>query len=319
MHRFAALAVVALVGGCAAADANDAVSESGDALTTKTAHAKEVLYGKAAAPACDAGDDDARVRCLVSARYAADPAARDLALDLYATTGGIAGVLPAQTSDEGYRGTIQFVPELPVNGYRKHLGFVRDAMRDFDGFFARLDAAKTTPIHYRFRGVDLRYFRSVGRTTPSAYTEGTWEVAYNVSGSLVQSASTVRETLFHELLHVNDWDLGGEEPWSRALAPIVNGIVARCGTRTACLAPYTPTKTLVKGGTYYAFQPNNGDMVMEYAAELATRYYGEQDAVMHGQPLGDAPFKCGTPENAKAWSLLVNAFFGGADLVPACP
>jgi hypothetical protein len=30
------------------------------------------------------------------------------------------------------------------------------------------------------------------------------------------------------------------------------------------------------------------------------------------------PFKCGPAENAKAWAALVEEFFGGVDLVPAC-
>jgi hypothetical protein len=30
------------------------------------------------------------------------------------------------------------------------------------------------------------------------------------------------------------------------------------------------------------------------------------------------PFKCGNPENAKAWALVVQEFFGGVDLIPAC-
>jgi hypothetical protein len=29
-------------------------------------------------------------------------------------------------------------------------------------------------------------------------------------------------------------------------------------------------------------------------------------------------FKCGPPENARAWQALVAEFFAGRDLVPAC-
>jgi hypothetical protein len=57
--------------------------------------------------------------------------------------------------------------------------------------------------------------------------------------------------------------------------------------------------------------------VREYAAELAIRYYREQRALVSGLP-GVAPFKCGAPSNARAWELMVDAFFGGFDLVPPC-
>jgi hypothetical protein len=278
--------------------------------------AAEVLYlGDPPPAACAAEVGDARVRCLLSARYASDPAARDLALDLFASTGDVAGVAPAQTMDGGYRGELHLVPELPIGAYRKHLGYVRDAMRDFDEFFGALEQSATSPIRYRWRTIAFRFFRSVGRTTPSAYTEGTWEAYYNVSGSLVASAAGVRDTLFHEFFHINDWNHDG---WSRALAPLVAGIASRCGTRTACLAPYTPTDTLVRGGTYYAFQPDNGPLEVEYSAELASRYYAEQRAAMKHTRLSKPPFKCGPPENRRAWDLVVNEFFGGADLVPPC-
>ena len=47
--------------------------------------------------------------------------------------------------------------------------------------------------------------------------------------------------------------------------------------KAKCLAPFAPNDTKVRAtGTYYAFQPNNGDAVHEYAAELAVRYFKEQ-------------------------------------------
>lgn len=75
---------------------------------------------------------------------------------------------------------------------------------------------------------------------------------------------------------------------------------------------------MVKGGTYYAFMPDNGTMVFEYAAELAVRYYTEQSAAMTGARLDDPLFKCGPPENRQAWELVRDEFFGGVDLTPAC-
>lgn len=74
-----------------------------------------------------------------------------------------------------------------------------------------------------------------------------------------------------------------------------------------------------RGGTYYAFQPNNGASVHEYAAELATRWYLEQRAIQRREKLDRPAFKCGPAENERAWRLLVDEFFGGADAVPACP
>ncbi len=104
----------------------------------------------------------------------------------------------------------------------------------------------------------------------------------------------------------------------RALGAVFDSIVSRCHVAMGCLAPYAPTDTRVRGGTYYAFQPDNGEAVHEYAAELALRYYREERAVLRGErPL--AAFKCGPPENARAWHLLVDEFFGGLDRTPACP
>jgi len=85
-----------------------------------------------------------------------------------------------------------------------------------------------------------------------------------------------------------------------------------------CLAPYAPNSTMVRGGTFYAFQPNNGNGVHEYAAELALRYFKEQTEMAHSKQLSKAAFKCGPAENARAWVALVDEFFAGQDLVPAC-
>jgi len=215
--------------------------------------------------------------------------------------------------DGGFRGAIHLVPEVPLGPHRRHLAWVAAASRDYDDFFARLVAP--APVRYRVRPLAFRFFRSVGRTTPSAYAEG-WEVSYNVSGSLHRSASAVRETLFHEIFHLND---GAHGDWSRRrLGPIFDAIVARCGIRTACLRPYAPGDTMVRGGTYYAFQPDNGDSVHEYAAELALRWYREQRAWQRGEALGGPPFKCGPEENRRAWEALVEEFFGGADTPRGC-
>jgi hypothetical protein len=107
-------------------------------------------------------------------------------------------------------------------------------------------------------------------------------------------------------------------------------------------ASYTPGRTggefcdaevlrALKGGTYYAFQPNNGDAVHEYAAELASRYYREHRAILQRQRLDPAArstrpgsaspvaFKCGPEENRTVWNAIAREFMGGVDLSAACP
>ncbi len=250
-------------------------------------------------------------RDALAARFASDPQAQPLALSLYDVDADDSDTLPAQAFDGGYRGTIQLVPALPVGELRRHLAWVVAAMSDFDVFFAALSRKGT--VRYRWRGLSLHFYRSVGNTTPNAFAWG-WNVAYNVNGSIDTTADATRETLFHEIFHLDDADHGD---WSPAhLASLHDAIERRCGVRTACLAPYAPTGTLVRRGTYYAFQPGND--VHEYAAEVALRYYRENRALVRGEaPLRPA-FKCGPEENRRAWEALRDEFFGGVDLVPAC-
>jgi hypothetical protein len=75
---------------------------------------------------------------------------------------------------------------------------------------------------------------------------------------------------------------------------------------------------MVRGGTYYAFQQNNGNAVHEYAAELAVRYFKEQSEMLSAGKLARRAFKCGPAANARAWQALVEEFFAGRDLVPSC-
>jgi len=265
--------------------------------------------------ACSKGDtNDGRIRCMLAKKYSADPEAMSIAVDLFKDTGDVAAVQETQTFNGGFRGTIQIVPELPVKEHRKHLANVAAAMRDFDALFATLKTPEKQP-KYRLHGILFRFFRSVGRTTPSAYASG-WTVSFNVSGSLLQTADGARETLFHEIFHSNDFAHGH---WSSsALRETFDAIMKKCGTQMACLAPYAPSDTIVRGGTYYAFQPDNGDAVNEYAAELALRWYKEHRALKNGEKLPKKAFKCGPPENAKSWKAIVTEFFGGIDSVPRC-
>jgi hypothetical protein len=273
---------------------------------------------------------DARVRCLFDERYRGDPKAASLAHELLVRWQIIAGVEVAHTMDGGYRGMIRIEPALPIAAERKHIEWIVTAMRDFDAFFAELDkrAASTStttssaipaPKRYRFRPITLRFMRSVAARTPSAYAHD-WTVAWNLAGSLHTSADAVRETLFHEIFHLNDYvhPVPGAEAWSfTALNGPFAAVVKKCGTAIPCLGPYTPNDTIVRGGTYYSFQPGNG--VREYAAELALRYYREQRAVFQSLGAGSkTPFKCGPPENVRAWNAMRDEFFAGVDAVPAC-
>jgi len=283
---------------------------------------------------------DARVRCLFDERDRGDAAAASLAHELYVKWRVVAGVEVAHTMNGGYRGMIRIEPALPIKTERKHIEWIVSAMRDFERFFAELDrhapagddASASRPKRYRFKPITLRFMRSVAARTPSAYAHD-WTVAWNLAGSLHRSPDAVRETLFHEMFHLNDYahPPPGGEAWSfSALGAVFDAVVKKCGTAIPCLAPYSPNDTIVRGGTYYSFQPGNG--VREYAAELALRYYREQRAVLFSHPSAESPsgragsspkppvpsFKCGPPENARAWASMRDEFFGGIDVVPPC-
>jgi hypothetical protein len=297
-----------VVGRAAAEPSGSPAKPHNDAKLIDATQAARLLYGGESVPKC------ADIACLIEHRYAGDAKAGVLAAALYKASGSVAGVGPDEQMDGGYRGKIHLVPQLPIRGYRQHLTWVTAAMTSIDGFFTELFAKQTAP-HYRWRDLAFRFVRSVGKRTPSAYATG-WAIEYNVEGSLLTSEAGVRETLFHELFHSNDEDHGD---WSvKTLATDYDAIVKRCGTKVSCLAPFAPNVTMVRGGTYYAFQQNNGVAVHEYAAELAVRYFDEQTLMLRSGKLAKPAFKCGPPENARSWQALVDEFFAGRDLVPAC-
>ncbi len=295
----------------------DGAPSSAESCKTKvTEGARAVFAGKweGLPDAEERANDESRIRCLLSARFSRDNMARDMALTLYETLGSVTGVITEHVMDGGFRGEIRLVPELPILQFRRHLQWVKTSFSEMDWFFAELDKKRSpnTKSSYRYKALALRFLRSVGRTTPSAYAID-WEVAYNVSGSLHANVDAVRETIFHEVFHLNDSAHGR---WSqKALTSIVDGILAECGQKTACLTPYAPGATMVRGGTYYAFHKGNG--VWEYAAELATRYYTEHRTLLRGETLKKPPFKCQRPQNLMAWNVLVEEFFK-VDLTPPC-
>jgi len=279
-------------------------------LAIAFATAAQLLFGDARAP-----ETCSTVDCLIEARYAKDDAAKKLALALYSDYGSVAGLGADELMDGGYRGKIHLVPELPIGGYRKHLAWVVASMKSIDGFFAAQFPDDKVQPAYRWRALAFRFVRSVKKRTPSAYATS-WAIEYNVEGSLLTSEDGVRETLFHELFHLNDEE---HHDWSqKTLGSDYDAIVKKCGTKDTCLAPYAPNSTVVRGGTFYAFQPNNGAGVHEYAAELAVRYYKEQSEMRAKGKLSKRAFKCGPGENGRSWKALVDEFFGGRDLTPPC-
>ena len=289
-------------------------------VTTLTAVASaaeprvELVAAKQLLPGADACED---TECSLQHAYREDPGARDVALSLWRATGDVAGVGPEETLDGGFRGTIMLVPQLPVKRYRKHLVWMASATQALDRFFEQLFPALQARPSYRWRALQLRFVRSRVGHRPSAYAIG-WSVEYNLEGSLNTSPQSVRETLFHELFHLND-DAHGDWSGLHLRADYLR-ILRKCGAQPSskCLAPYAPNDTRVRGGTFYAFQQNNGDTVHEYAAELAVRYFKEQSEMLASHRLGRPAFKCGPDENARAWHSLVAEFFAGRDLVPPC-
>lgn len=253
--------------------------------------------------------------------YDKDPKAKAIAKTLFDSFGLVTKVGQDEVMDGGFRGKIHLVPELPMGSYRQQLVWVAAALTSIDAFLGEI---KSSP-KYRWQTLTIHFVRSVKKRTPSAYATlaagRLWSITHNVSGSLLTSERGVRETYFHELFHLNDFDHGD---WSaKTLTTDYQAILKKCGTTGAkavkCLAPFAPNDTKVRAtGTYYAFQPDNGDSVHEYAAELAVRYFKEQSAVRAGKKLQGKAFKCGPAENARAWNALVAEFFGGHDLVPAC-
>lgn len=279
-----------------------------DPPRVSTAQARVLVGGE---PGCLDGEEPDRIRCLLRTKLASDPAAVALALGLYDTQGHVVGLLPEQDFEGGYRGVIHLVPQWPVGPERRHLEFTAGALSDIDAFLVDTERLAGAPLAYRWRALQLRFFKSIKRRTPAAFAID-WTVSYNVNGTLNGSLPVVRGLLFHELFHLND------DGWSeRELSEDYDTIVAKCGTTVSCLEPYVPEPLLVKvkGGTYYSFMPGNG--VREYAADLALRYFKEQREVMAGRPVKQ-PFKCRTPQNARAWAKLKARFFGDVDRLPSC-
>ena len=296
--------------------------------------AKHALFGTAVpveAASCK-GDVGSTIACLVGVRYAADDEAKKLALDLYTRFGTVVGQGENETMDGGYRGHIRLVPALPTGKDRKHLVWLHAALTTIDTVMttleqrARARAADggVATVGYRYKPILVKFVRSLdGKHTPSGFALD-WAYSYNIEGSLNVSAEAVLNLAVHEIFHLND--TAGAGTWSDgALGSDVTSILRKCkvpnvkaaGASTPCLTPYSPTTLQVRGGTYYAFQPGNR-ITLEYAAELSTRVFDEERARLGLGPAKPA-FKCGPPENARSYAAMVDGYFAGLDLVPACP
>jgi hypothetical protein len=257
-------------------------------------------------------DEVPRVRCLISLRYADENESKKLALTLYEETGSLAGLLPEETNQDGKGKKIQLKPARPIGRNKDHLQWILEAMREYTRFFQELNKRATKPILMRDRPLDFRFFYTEEGGTPSAFAVGR-NIGYNLNGTVNVHAEAVRDTLFHEIFHLNDvWQ---DNFSARLLAPIEARILDRCKSNAKCLASYAPTDTTMNGKPYAFIDGGNGK---EYAAELALRYFREQRLLLEGKPLPIPAFKCGAPENQEAMTLLIETFFGGVDLVPVC-
>jgi hypothetical protein len=264
-------------------------------------------------PCVREADPAALAACALDLRYGGDPEALGLARALFDRTGVVAGVDPRPAVDGGYLGDVPSGPALPTGPYRKHLEWVVRAIDSYEDLFAKVTPLAHGAVLFRTRPLAFRFYRTARPSYPSAYAIGDM-VGYNLEGVLHTSETDVGETLFHELFHLND---KGHGYWSlRALSPLFLGILQKCGGDHDCLTPFAPDATVVPGGTYYSFDGRTGE-VREYAAEVGLRWYREQRAALGGEPM-IPPFKCLTPENEKAWTLVADEFFGGVDVVPPC-
>jgi len=256
----------------------------------------------------------AHAECLLSYRFGADPEALELARALARESSVLLGI-DTRPRIEGYRGEwVDLHPALPVGVDRHHLVWLKRGLDRFATFVDAVRERAGRPVRFEPRPRGFVFFRTATTSYPSAYC---WEgfVGYNLEGPLHRTERDMSETLFHELFHLND---AREDRWSeRALEPIYRAIVEQCGDDHACYGPFAPHDTVVSEGTFYAFDARTRD-VREYAAELALRYFLEQERQLAQRDEGGTPFKCLTRENRAAWELLAEAFFGGVDLTPEC-
>jgi hypothetical protein len=249
----------------------------------------------------------------MAVRWANEPETYAAASDLFRRTGAVLGMETRTSIDGAHLGEVRLWPASPSGAYRHHVDWLAEAIGRYDALLFEVAKAAQAPMEFRTRPHGFRFYRTEERSFPSAYAlEGV--VAYNLEGELHTNAEDVASTLFHELFHLNDQAHGD---WSeRTLSPIFDSIREQCGEDHSCFSRFAPDVTQVPDGTYYAFDARTGS-VREYGAELALRWFHENESVLAAGALG-RPFKCDNERNAAAWAMLIGEFFGGGDLVPEC-
>lgn len=150
---------------------------SGSAAAIPLATAIEALgpLGRGPSRTVDCPRTEAGLRCLVERFYADDAVSRGEAIALLERHGIVAGVEAEWTMDGGFRGLVRLVPERPVGRLVRHLRWVRAAHDAIAEVLTAVEARAHRPVRYRHRGLVYAFFRSVGRTTPSAYASD-WHV-----------------------------------------------------------------------------------------------------------------------------------------------
>lgn len=316
--------VFALPLGCRSVGSSPAVQPpvSRQAPSVEPERARELLCSDLGDDACLGACPEAlgaarQVECLLGFRFGSDPDALALALALYREKGTLAGV-DARASIESFHGREEpLFPALPLGSQRYHLAWIRSSLESFDALLGAVAARAAKPVFFEPRPTGVVFFRTAAPAYPSQYSLDDI-IGYNLVGPLQADPRDMRETLFHELFHLND---SRDDLWSeRVLRSLFDSLVARCSGDHDCLTPFAPHDTVVPDGTYYAFDEASGN-VREYAAEVAVRYLVESESALSGEERArwGSPFKCRTEENRTAWSLIVAEFFGDVDLTADCP
>ena len=214
--------------------------------------------------------------------------------------------------DGGYRGKIHLVPQLPIGSYRNHIVWVSAAMTAFDEFFTALfkDHASTELSLARPR-VPVR--------------------ALDQEAHAERVRDELDDRIQRRRLAADERDRRARDDVSRAVSPQRRRARRLVGedsrrpttTRSSRSAGQSAGAGAVRAERHEG--PRDRHLlrvpaeqrraVHEYAAELAVRYFKEQTEMLAAGKLKPA-FKCGPPENARAWQALVDEFFAGRDLVP---
>jgi len=125
---------------------------------------------------------------------------------------------------------------------------------------------------------------------------------YNVEGSLLRARRVSADERVHDCFNTRD-----HKDWSQhALSTDFKAIVKKCGTKS-CVSHRTHRTTPKSRptGTYYGVPTETtANVVHEYAAELAVRYFKEQTEMLANGKLAAKAFKCDRPRTAEVAGLV---------------